>query len=999
MDIRAFVDIQKKCIRGEYEAELEAAECARKTRSATALQRSGRALLGLYAYTEEGLFGRSRVILRSTSIEAAAAAKHLKLLPANKFSVGSIARLSCVGGESHGKRDDDVVEITGVVSKRTQSAVHLSVEERLADALQDLMREGTTRRGSEKKKGGRFRIDVVPDMYTQKRLEKCLDVLTSPPSSCASVAPLFQQTSFGGSPSSSPVDAPASDDFFDKSLNEAQRRAVRMCLDSRDVAFVHGPPGTGKTTTLVEFVRQCVRKRRRVLVCAPSNVAVDNFAARLGRTLFERGIAMKGATSTLLNVQYRMHRKISSFASTEMYDGKLVAHESVSDRTLEDLLPMSRRRPVLTFVDTSGFDGFEEVSDEGGSKFNPGEARLCANYVDSLLRDGLSPASICVITPYNAQVAQIRGLLREMDNEDAGAVEVRSVDGFQGQEREVVILSLVRSNAKGQVGFLRERRRLNVALTRAKRHVALFADSATVSRDTFIFSLLKHVETHGNVYDVKTFELLSQDECDATNASKRLSEEVRDGTDDDDDCRRRHEMLRQRVRDFHREVLAAVDDVQKYRLFLRFPRTLSKEDRAIVHKEVEALGSALRSESGGQGAFRRIMVTAAKEKKVVGGNKNRGNGDGAKKEKEEEADAAVADDREAITTIGGEGRTTIIASSASATVVITKETPTAITPTISEIVTGIASLGSVPFCGDKAGNTSSDCEPSRPVEPISIKFSFKGKTHEASIACMHRTTFGGLRARIAEIVSIPAEEQKIIFKGKKRSDNDEVLSSAGVKNGSRLMVMRVSKASSSKVLGPNPDAKSTNRSAPARSRVRRKLREKKTREAKGVRTKMPATSTCRSVRLDPKRRKNAAQGGTNETTTRVSAAVCVNADEKILRETRRDRCAHPSCTSKTVALYGLSCSACRRTFCQKHLVPEVHGCDTLASRSARENARRATRRLRATGTAEAPKPLPEWKRNALRRQLQRRIEDVEGSRRRANGDKATSRKTKKKPKK
>ena len=90
----------------------------------------------------------------------------------------------------------------------------------------------------------------------------------------------------------------------------------------------------------------------------------------------------------------------------------------------------------------------------------------------------------------------IRTLLR---GDETGRVEVKTVDGFQGQEREVVILSLVRSNLRGEVGFLRDHRRLNVAVTRARRHITIIGDSRTVSTDKFVSSLLDHAEKHGEV--------------------------------------------------------------------------------------------------------------------------------------------------------------------------------------------------------------------------------------------------------------------------------------------------------------------------------------------------------------------------------------------------------------------------------------------------------------------------------------------------------------------
>ena len=440
-------------------------------------------------------------------------------------------------------------------------------------------------------------------------------------------------------------------------LNVSQLEAVSFALAAKDAAIIHGPPGTGKTTTVVELIRQAVLRGERVLACAPSNLAVDNLlqkllaagerAIRLGHparvlpelqehTLdlivdahadvalarklireanilrdkaarFTRAKPLPGARqemrrearelmddarriedqlvehlldstpvlcSTLtgldskvigdrsfdlvvideasqttepacwipilragrvilagdhcqlpptilsaaaaklglslslmerlvqrlgrgishrLSIQYRMHSAIMGFSSDEFYDSSLIADSSVAGHLLETLPGVASTPHTMTpleFTDTAGASYDEEVEPDGESRFNSSEADLVVRRVQSLLDAGLEAAGIAVIAPYAAQVRLLRERL-PIEN-----LEIDTVDGFQGREKEAVVISLVRSNTQGEIGFLADTRRMNVALTRARRKLIVIGDSATIGGHEFYARMLSYFELH-----------------------------------------------------------------------------------------------------------------------------------------------------------------------------------------------------------------------------------------------------------------------------------------------------------------------------------------------------------------------------------------------------------------------------------------------------------------------------------------------------------------------
>jgi superfamily I DNA and/or RNA helicase len=498
-----------------------------------------------------------------------------------------------------------------------------------------------------------FRLDQSSDEVSRQRqraaLERARDASGDRLAQLRDVLLGSMPARFGSAPVLEPLN---------EQLNEVQRQAVAFAFSAQDVAVLHGPPGTGKTTTVVELIRQAVRRGDKVLACAPSNLAVDNIferllavgerAVRLGHparvlpelrdhtldllverhpdvklarklvreagslraaadkytrakpvpgakkemraearqlladarrieslaiqeildqaqilcatttgldsevlgqrtfdlavideacqstepgnwipltrserlvlagdhqqlpptvvsadavregfsvSLLERLMAMNArGLSRQLTVQYRMHEQIMAFSSTEFYGGSLIADSTVRDHCLSDLPGVTETDSTLapvTFFDTAGASYEEELEQDGESRLNPQEADVVCRCVEELLQAGLPPHHVAVIAPYAAQVRHLRERLA------VSGLEVDTVDGFQGREKEAVVVSLVRSNADGEIGFLADVRRMNVAFTRARRKLIVIGDSATVSRHPFYQRFLEYLEGIG----------------------------------------------------------------------------------------------------------------------------------------------------------------------------------------------------------------------------------------------------------------------------------------------------------------------------------------------------------------------------------------------------------------------------------------------------------------------------------------------------------------------
>ncbi len=233
----------------------------------------------------------------------------------------------------------------------------------------------------------------------------------------------------------------------------------------------------------------------------------------LGQSLFERLLHAHGdSVRFMLREQYRMSAALMQFPSRTMYDNALIAHPSVSERRLVEILDHAQGlvAPPILFIDTAG-RGFDEEQPTGSTSFcNPGEAELLIARARELLAAGLSPHAIAVIAPYSAQVSELRQ--RAAADATLSGLEIDSVDGFQGREREVVLLSLTRANSRGELGFLRDTRRLNVAVTRARSHLFVVGDSGTVGQHPYYQALIDTANTLGGYLSVWEWPL-AQDIC------------------------------------------------------------------------------------------------------------------------------------------------------------------------------------------------------------------------------------------------------------------------------------------------------------------------------------------------------------------------------------------------------------------------------------------------------------------------------------------------------
>ena len=239
----------------------------------------------------------------------------------------------------------------------------------------------------------------------------------------------------------------------------------------------------------------------------PTIKSAEAAKAGLAQTLFEKGIERHPGWSRMLKVQYRMHESIMAFSSREFYNNQLQAHDAVKSWRLRP-----HQQPV-EFIDTAGC-GYQEKQDpETLSRFNEEEAQLLIRQVEKLVDEISIEAwmeehiTLGIITPYRAQVdylmklAEASPVLEPLHK----LITINTVDAFQGQERDAIAISLVRSNDKSEVGFLGDIRRTNVAMTRARKKLIMIGDSATLGSHPFYTRLIEYVQAGG--FYISAFEL------------------------------------------------------------------------------------------------------------------------------------------------------------------------------------------------------------------------------------------------------------------------------------------------------------------------------------------------------------------------------------------------------------------------------------------------------------------------------------------------------------
>ena len=351
-------------------------------------------------------------------------------------------------------------------------------------------------------------------------------------------------------------------------------------------------------------------------------------AKGLSRTMFERLMQIygddspdivDGKVSRMLQVQYRMNQKICDWASQALYGGRLRTHKTVATRTLAELNAEPSSVNVdeldgfgpLLLIDTAGCAMYESVN-AAGSRYNEMEVDLVAQHVGRLVSFGVPAQEIAVITPYNGQVEMLRSRLLG----DYPKLEVRSVDGFQGGEREAVVLSMVRSSDRGGedgIGFLRDDRRLNVAVTRAKRHCCVVADSETVSQSVFIKGLIDWIEANGESRSAIEFVSNTSINDDQIQSDLLAAEQEMNRLQlatDTQKMKASKQLSKNSTQEKEIHLIRQVEDFAKNAVHgaeMTFHSELNANQRRIVHEAAEKLMLEHKSE-GTEGVDRRITL-------------------------------------------------------------------------------------------------------------------------------------------------------------------------------------------------------------------------------------------------------------------------------------------------------------------------------------------------------------------------------------------------------
>ncbi len=234
---------------------------------------------------------------------------------------------------------------------------------------------------------------------------------------------------------------------------------------------------------------------------------------RLKFSMFERFTALYENIYHTLEIQYRMNEKINNFPSCEFYECKVKTYEKIKNITIKDLKIEEKNEfggyEPLVFFDTKG-KFLEKIKKGSSSKYNPLEAEFVVSLVEEFLKAGAKEEFIGIITPYKDHEEHIKKLLSSKfqvpgSKFQVPSIEVKSVDGFQGREKEIIILSLVRANEKEQIGFLDDLRRLNVAITRAKRKLIIVGDVKTLSSNETYKRMIEYFNKNGILRGIDEF--------------------------------------------------------------------------------------------------------------------------------------------------------------------------------------------------------------------------------------------------------------------------------------------------------------------------------------------------------------------------------------------------------------------------------------------------------------------------------------------------------------
>ena len=244
-----------------------------------------------------------------------------------------------------------------------------------------------------------------------------------------------------------------------------------------------------------------IRKADRVILAGdhcqlpPTIKCMEAARSGLDRTLMEKVVMNKQEAVSLLKIQYRMHRSIMQFPSAWFYQGELEAAPEISHRGILEL------DTPINWIDTSEMDFHEEFVGESFGRINKPEANLLLQELENYIRKigENRVAEECIdfglISPYKAQVQYLRNKIKGSPffRPYRNRITVNTVDGFQGQERDVIFISLVRANENGQIGFLNDLRRMNVAITRARMKLVILGDATTMSKHAFYRKLIEYI--------------------------------------------------------------------------------------------------------------------------------------------------------------------------------------------------------------------------------------------------------------------------------------------------------------------------------------------------------------------------------------------------------------------------------------------------------------------------------------------------------------------------